>query len=90
MPVAERLGARLLGLALLPAERAGPGLLIPRCSAVHTFGMRFALDLIFFGEGGEMLERRLALPPNRFARCPGAEAVLETRAQGGEAPGVAA
>ena len=47
VPVAVGLRARLLGLAGLEREQAGPGLLIPRCSSVHTFGMRFALDLVF-------------------------------------------
>ena len=77
MPVAERFGARLLGLALLPAERAGRGLLIPSCSSVHTFGMRFALDLCFLGGGGEVLAVHRAVPPGRFVRCRGAESVLE-------------
>ncbi len=77
VPVAEGFGARLLGLALLPARRAGPGLLIPRCASVHTFGMRFALDLIFFTEGAEVVAVRRAVPPNRFTRCRGAASVLE-------------
>ncbi len=77
MPVAERFGARLLGLALLSADRAGPGLLIPRCSCVHTFGMRFALDLFFLAESGEVLAVRRSVPPRRLVRCHGAESVLE-------------
>jgi uncharacterized protein len=77
VPVAEGFGARLLGLALLPADRAGPGLLIPRCSSVHTFGMRFALDLIFLAGSGEVLVARRAVPPGRIVRCRGAESVLE-------------
>ena len=72
VPVAEGFGARLLGLALLPAERAGPGLLIPRCSSVHTFGMRFALDLGFLGGGRRGAGRARAVPPGRFVRCRGA------------------
>lgn len=75
--------ARLLGLALLPAARAGPGLLIPRCSAVHSFGMRFELVVHFLdGEGGVLATRRL--PPRRFARHRTAAAVLEIPAPGGE------
>ena len=88
--MAEGYLARLLGLARLPADRSGPGLLIPRCSCVHTFGMRFALDLVFLGEGGEVIERRHAVPPNRFAHCSGASAVLETPSEGGEAHRAAA
>src|SRR5947207_15891404 len=55
VPVATRLPARLLGLALLDRDRAGAGLLIPRCSSVHTFGMRFALDLFFLDREGRPL-----------------------------------
>jgi uncharacterized protein len=77
IPVAESRLSRLLGLALLTTERAGPGLLIPRCRSVHTIGMRFPLDLLFLdGEGG-VLELHRGVPPGRFIRCPGAMAVLE-------------
>ena len=77
VPVATTLRARLLGLALLDPEEAGEGLLLPRCRGVHTFGMRFALDLVFLDRGGRVVGLRRGLPPSRFARCPGAEAVLE-------------
>ncbi len=68
--------ARLLGLALLDREEAGAGLLIPRCAAVHTFGMRFALDVYFLGPDDEVLAHRPA-PPRRFVAHKGARAVLE-------------
>jgi len=45
VPVADTYLSRLLGLAFLPAERAPAGLLIPRCRSVHTFGMRFPIDV---------------------------------------------
>jgi len=41
------------GLALR-RESAEP-LLIPRCRSVHTFGMRFALDLFWLDEWGRVL-----------------------------------
>lgn len=31
------------------------GLLIPHCSAVHTFGMRFAIDVLFVNDEGQVL-----------------------------------
>ena len=76
VPIAVGYRARLLGLALLDPVAAGPGLLIPRCSAVHTFGMRFALEVSFLGEVDEVLER-LLVPPRRFVAHRGAAAVLE-------------
>jgi uncharacterized membrane protein (UPF0127 family) len=77
VPVATGFRARALGLSLLDREDAGPGLLIPRCAAVHTFGMRFALDLHFLGAEGIVLSTRRAVPPRRFVAHPGAAAVLE-------------
>lgn len=77
VPVAIGVRARLLGLALLDREAAGPGLLIPRCAAVHTFGMRFALDVYFLGPDEEILDLRRAVPPRRFVAHRGAVAVLE-------------
>lgn len=72
--------ARLLGLAFLASIPPGHGLLIPRCRCVHTFGMRFALDLIFLDAGGRVVRIAGDVPPRRVARCAGARAVVETRA----------
>jgi uncharacterized protein len=77
VPVARGLRARLLGLALLRRRSAGPGLLVPRCRCVHTFGMRFALDLVFLDRAGRPLGVFPDVPPFRFVACRGAAAVLE-------------
>lgn len=69
--------ARLLGLARLDSEEAGVGLLIPRCSSVHTFGMRFPLDLVFLDRAGRPRSARAGVPPRRFAWDRRAHAVLE-------------
>lgn len=84
-PQAHDFRARLLGLAGLERGTAAPGLLIPHCASVHTFGMRFDLDLVFLDAAGEPLQVRQAVPPRRLARCRGADAVLELPAwEGGE------
>jgi len=68
-------------------------LLIPRCSSVHTFGMRFALDLFFLDREGRVIGVRRAVPPRRVVRWRGAAAVLEVPAaekppgEGGEIAG---
>jgi uncharacterized protein len=77
LPVASTRRARLLGLAFLDRAEAGEGLLIPRCRSVHTFGMRFALDLIFLAADGRVVEVRREVPPRRLARCQAADSVLE-------------
>lgn len=89
-PVAGGLRTRLLGLSRCDRAEAGPGLLIPRCASVHTFGMRFPLDLFFLDGEGRVISVRRRLPPRRIAWQPGARSVLEIPSpQGGEsvAPG---
>lgn len=81
VPVATGLRARLLGLSHLDREEAGVGLLIPRCSSVHTFGMRFALDLVFLDGGGRACSARSEVPPRRVAWDRRASAVLELPAR---------
>jgi len=85
VPVASGPRARLFGLAHLDRDEVGGGLLIPRCSSVHTFGMRFALDLCFLDEGGTIVCLRRAVGPRRVIFCRRAYAVLEIPAlEGGE------
>jgi uncharacterized membrane protein (UPF0127 family) len=45
--VADSFARRLAGLAGPAGIPAGRGLLIPRCAAVHTWGMRCAIDIAF-------------------------------------------
>jgi uncharacterized protein len=77
VPIARRIRTRVLGLALLCREKAGPGLLIPRCSSVHTWGMRFGLDLYFLDRRGAVIHVAKQVPPRRVVRWRGAAAVLE-------------
>ena len=77
VPVAAGRRSRLLGLAWLDRGEAGAGLLIPRCSCVHTFGMRFRLDLVFLDGDGREMGRRRRVPPRRIVWRRGAAAVLE-------------
>jgi uncharacterized protein len=74
--VANTFRARLLGLAFRsqPPDHA---LLLPRTRAVHTFGMRFDLDLYWLDGRGTLLRVDRAVPPRRLRWCAGAAAVLE-------------
>lgn len=78
VPVAVGFRSRLLGLVRLDREEAGVGLLIPRCSSVHTFGLRFPLDVHFLDRRGAVIEVRRAIEPRSIVSFPGAVAVLET------------
>ena len=64
------------GLEWLPPERA----LRLRARAVHTFTMRFALDLIWLGRDGEVVRVDRGVPPRRHRACRRARAVVETNA----------
>lgn len=77
IPIARRPIARLLGLAFLDRRRAWPGLYIPRCSSVHSFGMRFPLQIWFLDGQGRPLRIVERMPPWRIHSCAGADAVLE-------------
>jgi uncharacterized membrane protein (UPF0127 family) len=77
VPVAATRRARLLGLSLLDRDAAGTGLLIPRCRSVHTFGMRFGLDLVFLNAAMEQVSIRRGVPAGRIAIERRARAVLE-------------
>ena len=64
------------GLDDLPADRA----LWLRARAVHTFTMRFPLDLVWLGRDGAVVRVDRGVPPRRHAACWGARTVVETRA----------
>ena len=66
----------LLGRRELPA---GHGLLLQPCSAIHTLGMRFALDVVFLDAQGRVLRQYHQVPPHRLLirGGPGAVAALE-------------
>jgi uncharacterized protein len=82
VPVAIDRRARLLGLAFLDRSVVGPGLLIPRCRSIHTFGMRFCLDVVFLDAGGAAIRIEIGTPRCRLLVCRGAAAVLELPAGG--------
>jgi hypothetical protein len=77
LPVATTRLSRLLGLALLRADRAPQGLVIPRCRSVHTFGMRFPIHVVFIDRASVPVAVRGSLPPNRIVREPRAAAAVE-------------
>lgn len=56
---------------------AGAALVIAPCSSVHTFFMRFAIDVLFIRRDGTVVKCVRDLPPWRIALAPGAYAVIE-------------
>ena len=74
---ARTLRARLLGLAFMPPPPPDHALLIPRCRSIHTFGMRFEIDVTFLDERGRAIRTEWHVGPRRFLFEPDAFAVLE-------------
>jgi uncharacterized protein len=74
--VAEGFWTRLIGLAWSRRARH-PALLLPRCRSVQTFGMRFALDLVWLDADGCAIRIDRDVRPWRVRSCRGATAVLE-------------
>src|SRR3954451_18980520 len=77
---ANTLASRLLGLAWLRSLPSGHALLIPDCRSVHTFGMRFPIDVAFLDESGRAIRVERAVRRRRVLVCRGAFAVVETPA----------
>jgi uncharacterized membrane protein (UPF0127 family) len=72
--------ARMKGLARLDAMPAGAALHIPRCRSVHTFTMRFPLDLIWLDREGRPVRVDRAVPPRRLKLCLRGRSVVEANA----------
>src|SRR3954449_6358297 len=77
---ANTIASRLLGLALLRSIPSGHALLIPDCRSVHTFGMRFRIDVAFLDEAGRAIRVERSVPSRRVLVCRGAFAVIEAPA----------
>ena len=68
---------RLLGLIGRRSLAQGVAVEIPRCRSVHTFGMRFPLDLIWLDDERRVVRIDRAVPPWRIRACRQARSVLE-------------
>lgn len=71
------------GIGLLGKRGLSPGeaLWLEPCGSVHTFGMRFDLDVAFMDASGRVLAVVEAAPPWRVIAAPrGTRAVLEAAA----------
>jgi uncharacterized membrane protein (UPF0127 family) len=87
LPVRERDGvtvhvatthrSRLRGLARLDAVPSGHALELPRTRSVHTFGMRFALDLVWVDAEDAAVRVDRGVPPGRVRTCLAAKSVIE-------------
>ncbi|WP_245589264.1 DUF192 domain-containing protein [Chitinimonas koreensis] len=75
--LAHRLLPRLRGLLGRRPLRRGEGLSLAPCNSVHTFGMRYPIDVLFLDRADRIVAIRPALPPWRLALCGSAWRVVE-------------
>lgn len=69
--------SRRKGLLGRDSLAEGSALIIAPTSAIHTFSMRFAIDVLFVAKSGRVLKCRHELRPGRIAAAFRAFAVVE-------------
>ncbi|HEY1595662.1 MAG TPA: DUF192 domain-containing protein [Thermoleophilaceae bacterium] len=80
MHLAHTWRARLAGLALMPGLDPDEALVIPHCTSVHTFGMRFPIDVVFVDRQWEPIYIEYDVGPRRVLRSRFARSVIEVAA----------
>lgn len=75
--VADTFFTRLKGLLGTSGLPEGQAFLIRPCNSVHTFGMRYDIDVLFVSQEGRILKIMAAMPPGRIAWCKESAYVLE-------------
>ena len=75
--VADTARARRTGLLGHASLKPGEGLWIVPCEAVHSFGMKFAIDLVYLDRKKRVRKVRKAMMPRRLSACVTAHSVLE-------------
>jgi hypothetical protein len=88
---ADRPWSRLLGLLGRAGLAPDDGLLLTPCTSIHTFFMRFAIDVLYLDRNHVVVKAVQALRPFRLSAClRGAHSVLELQAGVIEASGTQA
>jgi uncharacterized protein len=86
--VADSMFARMRGLLGRKGLDAGEGLLLRPAPSIHTFFMRFPIDVVFVARDGEVVKVVPALKPWRTAGARGARSALELAAGEAERRGI--
>lgn len=75
--VADTSARRRTGLLRHDRLDQGQGLWIVPCEAVHSFGMKFTIDVVYLDRKKRIRKIRPMLPPHRVTGCLWAHSVLE-------------
>jgi len=86
--VADSPWPRMRGLLGRRGLESGEGLLLKPAGSVHTFFMRFPIDVVFLSREGDVLKVARALPAWRLAGARRAKAALELGVDEAERRGI--
>lgn len=75
--IADTSQKRRTGLLKHTHLAAGEGLWIVPCEAVHTFAMKFAIDVVYLSKQKKVLKIRDNMKKSRISMCLRAHSVLE-------------
>jgi uncharacterized protein len=90
LEVADGFWSRLWGLQFRAALPPAAGLLLTPCASLHTFWMRFAIDVVMLDRGGVALAVRRGVRPWRVVLAArGTHSVLEVPCGCAVRPGAA-
>ena len=85
--LADTSEARRTGLLKHTRLDPGSGLWIVPCESVHTFFMKFPIDLVYLDKSRKVRKVRHAVPPWRLSACLTAYSILELPAGTAESSG---
>ncbi len=77
LEVASNSASRKKGLMGRQSLSPGEGLWIVPCEAVHTFGMHFAIDLVYLNRKHRIVKTKSNVVPRRLSACLSAHTVIE-------------
>ena len=75
--VADTSAKRRTGLLKHSKLNPGEGLWIAPCESVHSFGMKFAIDVVYLDRKKKVRKIRKNMVPRRISACLTAHSVLE-------------
>ena len=65
--IADTFLKRFIGLLREKEIKAHDGLLIDPCNQVHTFGMKFDIDVVFLSKSGEIVHTESEMTPGNIS-----------------------
>ena len=80
LEIAMDSGQRKKGLLGRDGLDPGHAFVIAPCQGIHTFGMRFPIDVVAVNRDGTVVKMRANVPPRRIVMAWSAFAIIELRA----------